>query len=116
MTITLNTKEFDEAILLWLKEQGFSTDRYSISTRTIAGRSDGPLGTRIEATLEPVPELTPTTLTELDIAIATGIVTKGPSFSKGRTDENTTIVPSVPKFGHREIPLEGPVTLGVYNE
>jgi hypothetical protein len=54
MTITLNTKEFDEAVLLWLKEQGFSTDRYSISTRTIAGRTDSGAGTRIEATLDPI--------------------------------------------------------------
>jgi hypothetical protein len=87
MTITLNTKEFDEAVLLWLKNQGFSTDRYSISTRTIAGRSDGPLGTRIEATLEPISELTPTVLTELDIAIATGVVSKGPSFNRGHSNE-----------------------------
>jgi hypothetical protein len=87
MTITLNTKEFDEAVLLWLQSQGFSTDRYSISTRTIAGRSDGPLGTRIEATLEPLSIFTPTPLTTLDIAVATGIISNGPSFSRGHADE-----------------------------
>ena len=36
MQITLTSKEFDEAVSLWLKDQGFSTDRYSISTRVIA--------------------------------------------------------------------------------
>jgi len=87
MTITLNTKEFDEAVLLWLQEQGFNTDRYSINTRVIAGRSDGPLGTRIEATLELLSVFTPTPLTALDIAVATGVISKGPSFSRGHADE-----------------------------
>ena len=53
MQITLTSKEFDEAVLLWLEDQGFSPDRFSISTRVIAGRSDGPLGTRIEVNLDP---------------------------------------------------------------
>lgn len=55
MQITLSSKEFDEAVSLWLKAQGFTTDRYSISTRVIAGRSDGPLGTRLEVQLGPKP-------------------------------------------------------------
>ena len=54
MTMTLTSKEFDEAITLWLKAQGFNTSTHDISTRVIAGRSDGPLGTRVEITLEPL--------------------------------------------------------------
>lgn len=54
MTITLTSKEFDEAVSLWLKEQGFTTDRYDISTRVIVGRGDSGAGTRVEATLEPI--------------------------------------------------------------
>ena len=60
MTITLTSKEFDEAVSLWLEDQGFSPDSYTISTRVIAGRSDGPLGTRLEVTLDAKPrETTP---------------------------------------------------------
>lgn len=53
MQINLTSKEFDEAVSLWLAAQGFTTDRYSISTRTIAGRTDSGPGTRVEVTLEP---------------------------------------------------------------
>jgi hypothetical protein len=87
MTIILNTKEFDEAVLLWLKEQGFSTDRYNISNKLTVGRGDLGAGTRMEVTLDPIPTFTPTPLTALDIAVATGIVSKGPSFSRGHADE-----------------------------
>ena len=59
MIVTLSTKEFDEAVFLWLREQGFSNDSYTINTRVIAGRSDGPLGTRIEATIEKKQETIP---------------------------------------------------------
>lgn len=108
MTITLNTKEFDEAVLLWLESQGFSTDRYSINTRVIAGRSDGPLGTRIEATLEPLPttgvftsmgmveplvpySVASTVLTEKDKEVAVAVARPDPfpnkpSFSRGHSD------------------------------
>ena len=55
MTITLNTKEFDEAILLWLESQGFSTNRFSISTKLTVGRGDLGAGTRMEVTLESKP-------------------------------------------------------------
>lgn len=55
MTMTLTSKEFDEAITLWLQSKGFNTSTHDISTRVIAGRSDGPLGTRVEITLEPLP-------------------------------------------------------------
>ena len=54
MTITLTSKEFNEAVSLWLEGQGFNPDRYDISTRAIAGRSDGPLGTRLEVQLDPL--------------------------------------------------------------
>jgi len=53
MQINLTSKEFDEAVSLWLETQGFTADRYSISTRTIAGRTDSGPGTRVEVTLEP---------------------------------------------------------------
>jgi len=53
MQINLTSKEFDEAVSLWLATQGFTADRYSISTRTIAGRTDSGPGTRVEVTLEP---------------------------------------------------------------
>ena len=59
MTITLTSKEFDEAVSLWLEDQGFSPDSYNITTRVIAGRSDGPLGTRLEVTLDAKPREIP---------------------------------------------------------
>lgn len=55
MQITLTSKEFDEAVSLWLQDQGFSTNTHSISTRVIAGRTDSGAGTRVEVTLEPKP-------------------------------------------------------------
>ena len=54
MTMTLNTKEFDEAITLWLQAKGFNTSTHSIDTRVIAGRTDSGSGTRVEVTLEPI--------------------------------------------------------------
>jgi hypothetical protein len=110
MTITLNTKEFDEAVLLWLKEQGFSTDRYHISNKLTVGRGDLGAGTRMEVTLDPIPTFTPTPLTALDIAVATGVTTKGPSFSKVHADEDTTVRVSIPKFSRPGAYSEGPVT------
>ena len=53
MQITLTSKEMDEAVHLWLSNQGFTSDRFSISTRTIAGRTDSGIGSRVEVTLEP---------------------------------------------------------------
>lgn len=53
MQITLNTKEMDEAVILWLEDKGFSPNINNISTRIIAGRGDGFMGTRVEVTLEP---------------------------------------------------------------
>jgi len=64
MQINLTSKEFDEAVSLWLATQGFTTDRYSISTRTIAGRADSGPGTRVEVTLEPRITTVTTVLTE----------------------------------------------------
>ncbi|MCI4437529.1 MAG: hypothetical protein JHC33_12040 [Ignisphaera sp.] len=87
MTITLNTKEFDEAVLLWLKEQGFSTDRYNINSKLTVGRGGLGAGTRMEVTLEPIVTPPYVTLTTSDIAVATSIVSKGPSFSRGHSDE-----------------------------
>ena len=54
MQITLTSKEMDEAVHLWLSNQGFTSDRFSISTRTIAGRTDSGIGSRVEVTLEPI--------------------------------------------------------------
>jgi hypothetical protein len=97
MTITLNTKEFDEAVLLWLKEQGFSTDRYNISTKLTVGRGDLGAGTRMEVTLESLP-----TVAEPDMFAAMKMeepvlpsvavprpdpFKTGPSFSRGHIDE-----------------------------
>ena len=88
MTITLNTKEFDEAVLLWLQEQGFSTDRFSISTKLTVGRGDLGAGTRMEVTLEP--------REPAHVFKAMGIAEEvpfasapkaGPSFSRGHADE-----------------------------
>ena len=94
MRITLTSKEFDEAISLWLKDQGFSTDRYSITTRTIAGRSDSGAGTRMEVTLDPLPstapcECLPRGLTDMDLQIATEVVTspRRLRFGQGHEDE-----------------------------
>jgi len=53
MQITLTSKEFDEAVSLWLSSQGFNTHDYSIDSRVIAGRTDSGAGTRVEVTLEP---------------------------------------------------------------
>lgn len=84
MTITLSSKEFDEAVSLWLKAQGFTTDRYSISTRVIAGRSDGPLGTRLEVQLDPIVRHD---LSAMDIQISTGVSTSPKRFGQGHADE-----------------------------
>jgi len=51
MNITLNTKEFNSAIELYLNSLGFSTDKFDINTRIVAGRSGNE--TRAEITLEP---------------------------------------------------------------
>lgn len=53
MLVTLSTNEFNEAVSCWLTAQGFDISKYVIDTRVIAGRSDGPLGTRAEVTLNP---------------------------------------------------------------
>lgn len=84
MQITLSQKEFDEAISLWLKEQGFTPDNYDITTRVIVGRSDYN-STRMEVTLDrKVPETS--SLTAMDIQIATGI-TSAKRFGQGHSDE-----------------------------
>lgn len=88
MQITLSQKEFDEAVSLWLKEQGFTPDNYDISTRVIAGRSDSGSGTRMTVDLErkqpsdklPLKEA----LTPIDIQIATGVTKR---FGQGHSDE-----------------------------
>ena len=102
MQITLTSKEFDEAVSLWLKAQGFTTDRYSISTRVIAGRTDSGVGARMEVTLDPVPSITAIkasdgmsnyiqvakdTLTDMDIQIATGVTSAPRRFGQGHSDE-----------------------------
>jgi len=100
MTITLNTKEFDEAVLLWLQSQGFSTDRFSISTKLTVGRGDLGAGTRMEVTLDPITPIIPSEV--LNIFEAMKLETAdlahisvsrpdpfktGPSFSRGHADE-----------------------------
>lgn len=92
MQITLTSKEMDEAVHLWLSNQGFNTSTHSISTRIIAGRSDGPLGTRVEVTLEPKPFSIPSgpiprDLSTMDIQIATGVATNSRRFGQGSSDE-----------------------------
>ncbi len=98
MTITLNTKEFDEAVLLWLQSQGFSTDRFSISTKLTVGRGDLGAGTRMEVTLDPIL----VSSESVPVLKAMGIesippvpevygkeyqIKTGPSFSRGHADE-----------------------------
>ena len=51
MNITLNTKEFNNAVNLYLNSLGFSVDKFDISTRVVVGRSGNE--TRAEVTLEP---------------------------------------------------------------
>jgi len=51
MNITLNTKEFNSAVNLYLNSLGFSVDKFDISTRVVVGRSGNE--TRAEITLEP---------------------------------------------------------------
>jgi hypothetical protein len=94
MTITLNTKEFDEAVLLWLKDQGFSTDRFSISNKLTVGRGDLGAGTRMEVTLDPIePAHVFKAMGIADILPVPEVYSKeyqiktGPSFSKGHADE-----------------------------
>jgi len=89
MTITLNTKEFDEAVLLWLQEQGFSTDRFSISTKLTVGRGDLGAGTRMEVTLdprEPAHVFKAMGIAE-EVPFSTSVHKAGPSFSRGHADE-----------------------------
>jgi len=50
MNITLNTKEFNSAVNLYLNSLGFSVDKFDISTRVVVGRSGNE--TRAEITLE----------------------------------------------------------------
>ena len=93
MQIILTSKEMDEAVHLWLSNQGFTSDRFSISTRTIAGRTDSGIGSRVEVTLEPKPSklstLPETTapLSAMDIQIATGVASSTRRFGQGHADE-----------------------------
>ena len=89
MTITLNTKEFDEAVLLWLQSQGFSTDRFSISTKLTVGRGDLGAGTRMEVILDPISSIpTPPSLAEAMFMEEPVFPTLNkPSFSRGHADE-----------------------------
>lgn len=93
MQITLTPKELDEAVLLWLKEQGFSTDRYSINTNYTVGRSSGISGTKCEVELEPLPSISPSgvfqamNLTDMDVQVATRVATSPRRFGQGHADE-----------------------------
>ena len=51
MNITLNTKEFNKAVELYLSSLGFSIGKFDIGTKVIVGRSGNE--TRAEVTLEP---------------------------------------------------------------
>jgi len=89
MTITLNTKEFDEAVLLWLQEQGFSTDRFSISTKLTVGRGDLGAGTRMEVTLESLPTVAEhaSMIAAMKMEDVVFPTLNKPSFSRGHADE-----------------------------
>ena len=50
MNITLNTKEFNKAVELYLGSLGFSIDKFDIGTKVVVGRSGNE--TRAEVTLE----------------------------------------------------------------
>lgn len=82
MQITLTSKEFDEAVSLWLKEQGFTTDRYDIATRVIVGRGDSGAGTRVEVTLEPCAEVP----SQLFTAMSLGDIPPPPRLAHKGTD------------------------------
>ena len=92
MQITLSQKEFDEAVSLWLKEQGFTPDNYDITTRVIAGRSDGGSGTRMTVDLERKP-VTPIfdalNLSRIPVAEPYPTPLEGPikRFGQGHSDE-----------------------------
>lgn len=101
MQITLSSKEFDEAVSLWLKEQGFSASSYDISTRVLVGRGDNPLGTRLEIQLDvksfdknpidpslahiPIGKLGEAKDSLMDPQIATGVSVR--KFGQGHADE-----------------------------
>lgn len=51
MQIILSGKEFDEAMENYVTSLGFSTSKYTISTRTVVGRGDSP-STSVTITLE----------------------------------------------------------------
>lgn len=95
MQITLTSKEFDEAVSLWLEAQGFTPDDYHISTRIIAGRSDGGAGTRMTIDLEKKPSTSEllaesariASLTDMDIQITTGGTSSTRRFGQGHTNE-----------------------------
>ena len=66
MNITLQTDEFQEAIYLYLREQGFNTDKFNIDVKVIAGRaSNDGQGTTTRAEIE----LTKVTATEIPLDI-----------------------------------------------
>jgi len=92
MQITLNTKEMDEAVILWLEDKGFSPNINNISTRIIAGRGDGSMGTRVEVTLEPK--------TVKPVLEAMGIMTKAIMGEHPvPMPSDLGFLPSVKKFG-----------------
>lgn len=100
MQITLTSKEFDEAVSLWLKEQGFTTDRYDIAIRVIVGRGDSGAGTRVEVTLEQLSNL-PTHLGSPISWEEAYELAKHPTkkFGVSMPMEGSGDIPSKPRFG-----------------
>lgn len=49
-------KEMDEAISVWLSSNGFTAEKYDITTKVVVGRGEGAAGTRVECQLEPKTE------------------------------------------------------------
>jgi hypothetical protein len=55
MQIIMTGKEMDEAISVWLASNGFTAQKYDITTKVVVGRGEGAAGTRVECQLEPKP-------------------------------------------------------------
>jgi hypothetical protein len=55
MQIIMTGKEMDEAISVWLSSNGFTAQKYDITTKIVVGRGEGVAGTRVECQLEPKP-------------------------------------------------------------
>ncbi len=90
MQITLSGKEFDKAMASYVTSLGFSTDRYTISTKTIVGRGENP-STTVTIQLDEIDDIDDIpkaiSLSEENIKEAEVTVSQTRKFGQGHSDE-----------------------------